>query len=145
MSSKAARIASPVTLSGPTAFTAFSFTPPEREGTEIQKIYEANKKSGEWGLISAQSAAQALLALRVLEKAVKAVGPDKVTGEAMRAALLDNVYTEGELLGSLPTLDFDNSAPFPVGAIKSTAEIVRGGRIVPVANEWYDVPKLEKW
>jgi ABC-type branched-subunit amino acid transport system substrate-binding protein len=127
------------------SYAAFSFTPPEREGTEIQKVFEANKKSGEWGLITAQSAAQALLALRVLEKAVAAVGADKVTGEAMRSALLNNVYNEQELLGSLPTLDFDETAPFPIGTIKSTAEIVRDGKIVPVATEWFDVPALEKW
>jgi ABC-type branched-subunit amino acid transport system substrate-binding protein len=127
------------------SYSAFSFSPPEREGTEIQKVFEANKKSGEWGLISAQSSAQALLALRVLEKAVAAVGPDKVTGEAMREALLNNVYTEKDLLGALPTLDFDASAPFPIGKIKSTAEIVKDGKIVPAATEWYDVPALEKW
>lgn len=127
------------------SYSAFSFTPPEREGTEIQKVFEANKKGGEWGLITAQSAAQALLALRVLEKAVAAVGPDKITGEAMRDALLNNVYSEKELLGALPALDYDTTAPFPIGAIKSTAEVVRDGKIVPVATEWFDVPKLEKW
>lgn len=127
------------------SYSAFSFTPPGREGTEIHKVYEANKKSGEWGLIAAQSAAQALLALRVLEKAVAAVGPDKVTGEAMREALLNNVYTEQDLLGALPTLDYDNSAPFPIGRIRSTAEVVKDGKVVPVAEEWYDVPVLQKW
>ena len=127
------------------SYSAFSFTPPERAGTEIHKVFEANKKNGEWGLISAQSAAQTLLALRVLEKAVAAVGPDKVTGEVMREMLLKHAYTEQELLGALPTLDFDETAPFPVGDIKSTAEVVRDGRIVPAAEAWYDVPALEKW
>lgn len=127
------------------SYSAFSFTPPEREGTQIQKVFEANKKGGEWGLVTAQSAAQAVLALRVLEKAVAAVGPDKVTGEAMREALLKYVYTEADLLGALPTLDFDESAPFPIGKIKSTAEVVRDGKIVPVGTEWFEVPALEKW
>ncbi|MCA3514776.1 MAG: hypothetical protein IOC96_16450 [Rhodobacter sp.] len=96
-------------------------------------------------MISAQSAAQALLALRVLERAVAKVGRDNVTGEAMRQALLDNVFTEQELLGALPTLDFDESAPFPVGRIRATAEVVRGGQIVPLGTGWIDVPALTKW
>ncbi len=127
------------------SFSAFSFAPPERAGLPIEKVYEANKKDGKWGLITAQSAAQALLAFRVLEKAVAKVGADKVTGEAMRTALLDNVYTEEELLGALPTLDYDASAPFPVGEIKASAEVVKGGKIEPYVSGWMPVPALAKW
>jgi branched-chain amino acid transport system substrate-binding protein len=127
------------------SFSAFSFAPPERVGLPIEKVYEANRKDGKWGLITAQSAAQALLAFRVLEKAVAKVGADKVTGEAMRTALLDNVYTEQELLGALPTLDYDSSAPFPIGEIKASAEVVKGGKIEPYASGWMPVPALTKW
>ena len=127
------------------AYSAFSFAAPERPGLPIKDIYEANKKGGQWGLIAAQSAAQAILAFRVLEKAIAAVGPDKVTGEAMRAALVGNVYTEADLLGALPTLDYDNSAPFPIGEIKATAEVVKDGKIVPVGDGWMAVPALAKW
>ena len=127
------------------SYAAFSFSAPERANLPLRDIYEANKKDGQWGLITAQSAAQALLAFRVLEKAVATVGKDKVTGAAMRAALLDNVYSEKELLGALPALDYDNTAPFPVGKIKATAEIVKGGKIEAFGEEWMDVPALEKW
>lgn len=130
------------TLEG--SYSAFSFAPPSLD-LPIRKAYEANKKDGEWGLIAAQSAAQTLLALRVLEKAVAAVGPDKVTGEAMRNALLSNTYSEQDLLGALPTLKFDNTAPFPVGEIKATAEVVKDGKIVPYSQGWLDVPPLAKW
>lgn len=127
------------------SMSAFSFAAPEKAALPIRDVFEANKKDGEWGTITAQSAAQALLALRVLEKAVAAVGADNVTGEAMRQALLDNQFTEEELLGALPTLDFDTSAPFPVGDIKATAEIVVNGEIVPLGEDWMDVPELTKW
>ena len=127
------------------SFSAFSFAPPERAGLPIEKIYEAHKKEGKWGLITAQSAAQALLAFRVLEKAVAKVGVDKVTGEAMRNALLDNTFTERELLGVLPTLDFDTSAPFPIGEIKVSAEVVKGGKIEPFGDNWLAIPDLAKW
>jgi ABC-type branched-subunit amino acid transport system substrate-binding protein len=127
------------------SFSAFSFAAPERPDLPIQKVDEDNRKEGQWGLITAQSAAQALLALRVLEKAVEKVGADNVTGEAMRAALLENTFTEEELLGALPTLDFDETAPFPVGDIKATAEVVRDGKIVPLGDDWMTVPALDKW
>ena len=127
------------------SYSAFSFAAPERTDLPIKGIYEANKKSGQWGLIAAQSSAQAILAFRVLEKAIAKVGADNVTGEAMRAALIENVYTEKELLGALPTLDYDNTAPFPIGEIKATAEVVKDGKIVQVGDDWMPVPKLEKW
>lgn len=127
------------------SFSAFSFAAPAQPDLPIEEVYEANKKEGEWGLITAQSAAQALLALRVLEKAVAKVGADKVTGEAMRNALLENSFTEEELLGALPALDYDTTAPFPVGDIKAMAEVVKDGKIVPYADDWMAVPALEKW
>lgn len=126
-------------------YSAFSFAAPGQESLPLRDIYNRYRKEGTWGMITAQSAAQALLALRVLERAVAKVGRDNVTGEAMRQALLDNVFTEQELMGALPTLDFDASAPFPVGQIRATAEVVRGGQIVPLGTGWIDVPALTKW
>jgi branched-chain amino acid transport system substrate-binding protein len=128
------------------SYSAFSFAPDNQASLPLRDIYEANKGSeGKWGLIAAQSAAQALLALRVLEKAAAKVGADNVTGQAMYDALLANTFTEKDLLGALPTVKFDNTAPFPVGEIKAKAQVVRGGKIVPLGDNWLDVPKLEKW
>jgi branched-chain amino acid transport system substrate-binding protein len=128
------------------SYSAFSFAPDNQKDLPLRDIYQANKgKDGQWGLIAAQSAAQALLALRVLEKAVAKVGADKVTGEAMYDALLANTYTEKDLLGALPTLKFDDTAPFPIGAIKAKAQIVKDGKIVPLGDDWMDVPELAKW
>ncbi|MGE3066254.1 MAG: ABC transporter substrate-binding protein [Hyphomicrobiaceae bacterium] len=127
------------------SYSAFSFAAPEQPNLPIEKIYNQYKKDGQWGLITAQSAAQALLAFRVLEKAIAKVGADKVTGEAMRNALLENKFTEQELLGALPTLDFDDTAPFPIGDIKATAEVVQGGKIQPIGGGWLTVPALKKW
>jgi branched-chain amino acid transport system substrate-binding protein len=128
------------------SYSAFSFAPDNQKDLPLRDIYEANKgKDGQWGLIAAQSAAQALLALRVLEKAVAKVGADKVTGQAMYDALLANTYTEKDLLGALPTVKFDETAPFPIGAIKAKAQIVKDGKIVPLGDDWMDVPALDKW
>lgn len=127
------------------SYSAFSFAAPEKANLPIRDVFEANKSDGNWGTITAQASAQAILALRVLEKAITAVGADNVTGQAMYDALLANEYTEEELLGALPTLDYDSSAPFPVGDLKATAEVVKDGVITTVQSDWFDVPKIEKW
>jgi len=128
------------------SYSVFAFAPDNQKDLPLRDNYLANKeKDGQWGLIADQSAAQALLALRVLEKAVAKVGPDKVTGEAMYDALLGNTYSEADLLGALPTLKYDDTAPFPIGDIKAKAQVVKDGRIVPLADTWMDSPKLEKW
>jgi hypothetical protein len=128
------------------SYSVFSFAPDNQQDLPLRDIYLANKdKEGQWGLIADQSAAQALLALRVLEKAIAKVGPDKVTGEAMYDALLANTYSEKDLLGALPALKYDDTAPFPIGEIKAKAQIVKDGKIVPLGDAWMDSPKLEKW
>jgi branched-chain amino acid transport system substrate-binding protein len=128
------------------SYSVFSFAPDNQKDLPIRDVYNANKGSdGQWGLIADQAAAQALLALRILEKAVAKVGPDKVTGEAMHDAMLANSFTEQDLLGVLPSLKYDTSAPFPIGAIKAKAQIVKDGKIVPLGDEWLDSPPLDKW
>jgi branched-chain amino acid transport system substrate-binding protein len=127
------------------SFSAFSFAAPGKEDLPIRAVFEAHAEEGEWGLIAAQASAQAILALRVLENAIADVGAANVDGQAMYDALLGHSYSEDELLGALPTLDYDASAPFPVGDIKATAEVVQGGEIVTVQSEWFDVPVIDKW
>ncbi|MCA0871530.1 ABC transporter substrate-binding protein [Seohaeicola saemankumensis] len=126
-------------------YSAFSFAAPEKQDLPLRDVFEAHKSDGGWGTITAQASAQAILALRVLERAVADVGADNVTGQAMYDALLAHDYSEAELLGGLPSLDFDNSAPFPIGALKATAEVVKDGVITTVQSDWFDVPQIEKW
>lgn len=128
------------------SYSAFSFAPDNQPNLPLRDIYEANKVgNGQWGIITTQSAAQTLLALRVLEKAVAKVGKDHVTGQAMYDALLANNFSEQELLGVLPSLKFDKTAPFPIGAIQVKAQVVMDGKIQPLNNEWLPVPAFEKW
>lgn len=127
------------------AYSAFSFAAPEKEELPIRDVFNEHSTEGEWGTITAQASAQAILALRVLENAINDVGKENVTGQAMHDALLAHEYTEQELLGALPTLDYDDSAPFPVGDIKATAEVVKDGKITVLQADWFDVPQIEKW
>jgi len=126
-------------------YSAFSFAAPGRADLPMRDIYEQYHTDGEWGLITAQSTAQAILALRVLERAVADVGAANVTGQAMYDALLAHEYSEEELLGVLPTLSFDATAPFPVGDIAATAQVVRNGEIVGLTDGWMAVPSLSRW
>lgn len=128
------------------SLSAFSFAAPGKEKLELRELYEANKGAeGEWSLVTEQSAAQAILALRIVEQAVKAVGADNVTGVAMRQALLASTYSEADLFGVLPDLDFDESSPFPVGELRAMGEVIRDGKIEPLASDWLPVPAIDKW
>lgn len=126
-------------------YSAFSFAPPGRADLPMRDIFEEYRTDGEWGLITAQSTAQAILALRVLERAITDVGAENVTGQAMYDALLAHEYTEEELLGVLPTVSFDSTAPFPIGDIVAAAEVVRNGEIVELTDGWLPVPSLSRW
>lgn len=128
------------------SYSVFAFAPDNQEQLEIRDIYEQYRSGpGSWGIAAAQSAAQAILALRLLERAVAAVGADNVTGQAMYDAMMANTFSEEELLGSLPETKFDTSAPFPVGNMAVKAQVVQGGQIVPLGTEWLPVPELPKW
>lgn len=128
------------------SFSVFSFAPYNEPGFEAAKVYEKHKTGdGAWGIVAAQAAAQTVLALRTLENAIKKVGKDKVTGEAMYNALLDNTVTEKGMLGLTPDLDFDASRPFPVGKLRAKALVAKGGELVPYTKDWMEVPELEKW
>jgi branched-chain amino acid transport system substrate-binding protein len=127
-------------------FSVFAFAPYNQQSLPAREVYEKfHTGDGSWGIVSAQAAAQTVFALRVLEHAVKTVGKDKVTGEAMYRAILDTPYTEEEMLGLTPALAFDSSRPFPAGTLRAKAVVVRNGAIVPLTADWLDVPALEKW
>ena len=59
------------------SYSAFSFAAPSRPDLPIRKVYEANKKDGEWGLIAAQSAAQALLAFESWKRPSRPSAPTR--------------------------------------------------------------------
>jgi hypothetical protein len=109
-------------------------------------LYEVSYTgAGNWGIAAAQSSYQALLALRVLEQAIAKGGKDAVTGQAMYDAMLGADYSEASLMGSLPDIKFDTTAPFPVGKLKVKAQVVRDGKIATLGNDWLPVPDLPKW
>lgn len=127
-------------------YSVFSFAPYNEPGLAAREIYEEHhERGGSWGIVAAQAAAQTVLALRTLEHAIEMVGVDNVTGEAMYEALMDAEFTEEQMLGLTPALNYDTSAPFPVGDLLAKAMVVRDGEIVPLTEDWMPVPELSRW
>jgi hypothetical protein len=128
------------------SYSVFAFAPDNQETLPIRDAYtKYHTGQGSWGMATAASAYQTIVALRILERAIAKVGRDQVNGQAMYDAMMESSFTEAELLGALPDIKFDKSAPFPVGNIKVKAQIVRDGKIVPLSNDWMPVPELSKW
>jgi branched-chain amino acid transport system substrate-binding protein len=128
------------------SYSAFAFTPDNQEALPVRDLYtKYHTGAGNWGIAAAQSSYQALLALRVLEQAIAKGSKDAVTGQAMYDAMLGADYSEASLMGSLPDIKFDTTAPFPVGKLKVKAQVVRDGKIATLGNDWLPVPDLPKW
>ncbi len=87
---------------------------------------------------------QAILAVRTIESAAKAVGPTKVTGEAVRTALLTVPITSEQSFGILPSLNYSNDAPFPTKGLTVNIGAVQGGKYV-IVDQNVTVPILNKW
>jgi len=127
-------------------YSVFSFAPSMEPGLKALEVYNKyHTEAGKWDLGAAQSAAQMLVALRTLEGAVAAVGAENVTGKAMYDSLMATEFTSEMMLGLTSDLDFDNTAPFPVGTITAKAITVKDGVIVPASEGWLTAPVLEKW
>jgi branched-chain amino acid transport system substrate-binding protein len=128
------------------SFSVFSFAPYNEEGLKAAEVYEQyHEGKGDWGIVAAQASAQTVLALRVLEAAIAEQGADGVTAPGMYEALLNNTFSSEQMLGLTPDLDFDETAPFPVGEIQAKAMVVRDGEIVPLTDDLLEVPELTKW
>lgn len=99
-----------------------------------------------WSLIGVQGSTQVIMGLKVVERVVKAVGPDKVTGEEVYKAFYRGSFDgDKDLLGLMPTLTFTKNAPFSEKNIKVKATTVKNGKQVLVGGGWIPVPKVPKW
>jgi branched-chain amino acid transport system substrate-binding protein len=112
---------------------------------EFQQMLAAKYKSqANWTVASIMGFNQALVALRAIEAAARKVGADKVTGEAVRAALMTTPMTSDQTFGILPDLTYTNEAPFPVSGLTVNVATVKDGKYV-VAAENAPVPVINKW
>ncbi|MDY6851273.1 MAG: ABC transporter substrate-binding protein [Thermodesulfobacteriota bacterium] len=115
-------------------------------GAKITKEY--SKKLGAkhyWNVTAVQSAVQEILTLRTVERAAAMVGPDNITGEAMREAMFVKPYTQEDLLGLAPTLVYTNAAPFSEKNLKVKCTTVKNGKHIAITKGWITVPEVPKW
>jgi len=128
------------------SYSAFSLAPYLEEGLDARAIYEEyNTSDGPWGQTAVQSAAQTVLAMRVLERAIEEVGAENVDGQAMYDAIMAGPFDKSQLLGLLPTIEFSKKAPFPTGELKVKALTVKDGELISVSDDWLPVPSIPKW
>jgi branched-chain amino acid transport system substrate-binding protein len=113
------------------------------------KIYRKYiKKLGlkeRWSLMTVQSMDQSLFALRACERAIKAVGADHVTGQAVYDAFYSGTFTEKEMLGMVPDHTWTKAAPFSLKDIGVKCTTVKNGKHVLVSDNWIPVPPVPKW
>ncbi|MGB3500881.1 MAG: ABC transporter substrate-binding protein [Mesorhizobium sp.] len=129
-------------------FEVYGMAMPTDEATEPKKFFDKLKAEfelpGEWTVPTVMGLNQTLVALRAIEAAAKAVGPDKVTGIAVREALLSHKISSADTFGILPDITYTNDAPFPTSGITVNIGTVKDGKYV-IAAEGVAVPTVEKW
>jgi branched-chain amino acid transport system substrate-binding protein len=129
-------------------FEVYGMAMPTDEQTEPKKFYDKLKAEysmqGEWTVPTVMGLNQTLVALRAIEAAAKTVGPDKVTGQAVREALLSNTISSAQTFGVLSDVTYTNEAPFPTTGITVNIGTVKDGKYVTAADG-VPVPTIEKW
>lgn len=109
-----------------------------------QKLVSQYKSQIGWTVATVMGLNQSLVALRAIEAAAKKNGADKVTGEAVRAAMLSQPITSEQTFGILPNLSYTNEAPFPTSGLTVNIATVKNGKYTIVADK-APVPKIDKW
>ena len=128
------------------SYSVFAFAPYNDPTVKVAEIFaKYNKTKGTWGITSAQTAGQALLAVAAIERAAAKVGADKLSGQAVYDALLAGPFPAEQFLGLLPTVALTAAAPFPTEHLAVKAMTVKGGKLVAVSDDWMPVPALAKW
>lgn len=118
------------------------------EMTDTRKFYDMlvakYKLTSGWDVLTMQGMNQIIYTLRAIEAAAKEVGPDKITGEAVRNAMFKHVITSKETFGVLPDLKFTKEAPFPLSGMTVNVGTVKDGKY-SVAAQSIPVPAINKW
>jgi branched-chain amino acid transport system substrate-binding protein len=114
------------------------------------QIYEKYKKKlgieTPWSLMTVQAAIMDVMAFRAIERAVKRVGPDKLTGEEVYKSMYEGPFDETkDFLGLAPTSTWTKEATFPTTGAGVKATTAKDGKHVLVTPNWVPVPNVPKW
>lgn len=129
-------------------FEVYGMAMPTDEETPPKLFYDKLRAEyglqGEWTVPTLMGLNQTLVALRAVEAAARAEGADKVTGTAVREALLNTTITSEQTFGVLSDVRYTNDAPFPTSGITVNIGTVKDGKYVTAAGA-VPVPTIEKW
>jgi branched-chain amino acid transport system substrate-binding protein len=129
-------------------YEVYGMAVPTEQKTKAHDFHEMAvakyKSQGTWSVASVMGYNQTLVALRGIEAAARKVGADKVTGEAVRTALLATPISADQTFGILPNLTYTNEAPFPVTGLSVNVATIKDGKYV-IAAENVPVPTIAKW
>jgi branched-chain amino acid transport system substrate-binding protein len=108
------------------------------------KIYTQYKdqihKKTPWNSMTVVSLGASMLLYRAVERAAASTGPDKITGEAVYAALTSGkTFTSDELLGVVKEAKFTPTENINLfGGCNVTT--IKGGKRVRINKEWIPIP-----
>jgi branched-chain amino acid transport system substrate-binding protein len=130
------------------SYEAYGMAIPTEEKTTartfFEKLKDKYKVNASYNVACLMGLNQAMVAVRSVESAAKTVGPAKVTGEAVRKALLSTPITTEQSFGILPTLTYTEDAPFPTKGLTVNIGAVQGGKYT-IVEQNVAVPNLNKW
>jgi len=128
------------------SYSVFAFAPYNDPSVKAAEIFaKYHKGKGTWGITSAQTAGQALLAVAAIERAAAKVGAANITGQAVYDALLAGPFPAEAFQGLIPSITLTKAAPFPTDNLAVKAMTVKDGKLVAVSADWMPVPALAKW
>jgi branched-chain amino acid transport system substrate-binding protein len=112
--------------------------------TFFDMLAASHGMKAKWTVTAVQGMGQTLVGLRAIELTAKRVGPDKVTGEAIRETMLTTPILSDQIFGTLSDLTFTKEAPFPVSGLTAGIGTIKDGKYVAAAKD-APVPVLNKW
>lgn len=129
-------------------FESYAMAVPTDEKTPGRAFFDMlTAKHGmkaNWSVTTVQGLGQALVTVRAIEAAAKKVGADKVTGQALREALMAGPIAGSETFSILPDITFVNEGPFPTAGLSVSIGTISGGKYAGAAGN-APVPTLSKW
>lgn len=118
------------------------------EDTPPRQFYESLVKDLgldlPWNVVTVMGMAQGLYTVAAITHAIEENGPEGLTGEMVRKALLARPITTEETHGFLPTLAFSSEGPFPLEGLKVNVGTVKDGKIAIAVSD-ADIPDVKKW
>lgn len=129
-------------------FESYALAAPTDQKTAGLAFFEMLKDKynlkAKWTVSAVQGLGQSLIAMRAIEAAAKKVGADKITGEAVRDALMTTTIPSDSTFKVLGDIKFNNDGPFPTQGLIVSIVTIKDGKY-NTASSAVPVPAMNKW